>query len=183
MTPILTTQALWCLIIGASPWLAALSWHDVKHRRLPNSLTLSLAAAALVFRFGYGGLPLLIDGALGGVAAVLFLLLPFLLRGAGGGDVKMFLGTGCICGLADTAIMLFITSAVGFVLAVVMLIAGRADASRLKHWVRCIFDWRYDRKAGREALPPKSDERVRLPFGVAIAIGTWLTLAIAICQR
>jgi prepilin signal peptidase PulO-like enzyme (type II secretory pathway) len=95
----------------------------------------------------------------------------------------MFLATGCICGLGGAAILLFITSAVGFLLAVVMLIAGRADASRLKHWGRCIFDWRYDRKAGREALPPKTDERVRLPFGVAIAIGTWLTLALALYQR
>ena len=183
MTPTLTTQALWCLLIGATPWLAALCWSDVKRRRLPNSLTLSLTAAALVFRFGYGDLPLLLDGVMGGVAAFLFLLLPFLLRGAGGGDVKMFLATGCICGLGGAAILLFITSAVGFLLAVVMLIAGRADASRLKHWGRCIFDWRYDRKAGREALPPKTDERVRLPFGVAIAIGTWLTLALALYQR
>ena len=181
MTPILTTQALWCLIIGASPWLAALSWHDVKHRRLPNSLTLSLAAAALVFRFGFGHLPLFLDGLLGGLAAIIFLLLPFLLGGAGGGDVKMIMASGCLCGLEGTMFMLFITSAVGFLLAVVMLFAGRADASRLKHWGRCIFDWRYDRKAGREALPPKTDERVRLPFGVAIALGTWLTLALGLC--
>ena len=113
----------------------------------------------------------------------LFLLIPFLLGGAGGGDLKMLMAAGCLCGLRRVPLLLFSTAAAGFVMAVVMLLAGKADASRLKHWARCIFDWRYDRKAGRENLPPKSDEKVRLPFGVAIAIGTWLTLGLELWTR
>ncbi len=163
------------LILALTPWLVVLCWYDWKWRRLPNLLTLGMAGAALVWRFGFGYLPLLADGALGGLAAGLFLLIPFLLRGAGGGDVKMLFAVGCACGLARVPMLLFCTSFAGFIMAIAMLIAGKADSSRLKHWCRCIFDWRYDRKAGREKLPPKSDERVRLPFGVAIAIGTWLT--------
>lgn len=176
------TPALFMLIL-ATPWLGVLCWYDCKYRRLPNYLTLGMAVAALVWRLGYGRMPMFLNGVYGGVAAGLFLLIPFLLRGAGGGDLKMLFATGCLCGLHRMAILLFCTSAAGFVMAVGMLIAGKVDGSRLKHWARCIFDWRYDRKAGREALPPKTDERVRLPFGVAIAIGVWLTLLIELFAK
>ena len=166
-------QHLLYMLAGITPWLAILCWTDFRYRRLPNVLTLGLAAAALVWRFGYGQLPLFLDGLLGGLAAGLFLLIPFLLRGAGGGDVKMLLAAGCYCGLGRVPMVLFCTSIAGVILAVVMLLAGKVDSSRLKHWFRCVFDWRYDRSAGRAALPPRTDERVRLPFGVAIAFGVW----------
>jgi prepilin peptidase CpaA len=171
------------MIVALTPWLAALCWYDWKWRRLPNVLTLGMAGVALTWRLGYGGMPLFLDGLAGGLAAGLFLLIPYLLRGAGGGDLKMLTATGCFCGLGRVPMLLFWTSAAGFVMAIVLLIAGRADASRVKHWLRCLFDWRYDRKAGREALPPKSDERARLPFGIAIAIGAWLTFIIEIVMR
>jgi len=171
------------LLCVTTPWLAALCWYDCKYRRLPNLLTLGMVGCALVWRFGFGHLPLFRDGLYGGLAAGLFLLIPFLLGGAGGGDLKMLMAAGCLCGLRRVPLLLFSTAAAGFAMAVVMLLAGRADASRLKHWARCIFDWRYDRKAGRENLPPKSDEKVRLPFGVAIAIGTWLTLGLELWMR
>jgi len=166
------------ILLCATPWLAVLCWYDCKLRRLPNVLTLGMIGAALVWRLGYGGIPLALNGLAGGTVAMLFLLIPFLLRGAGGGDVKMLAAAGCICGVGRIAMLLFFTSVAGVILAIVMLIAGKADASRLKHWARCIFDWKYDRKAGRENLPPRTDEKVRLPFGVAIAGGFWLTLAV-----
>ena len=36
----------------------------------------------------------------------------------------------------------------------------------------------YDREEGRKNLPPKNKEAVRIPFGVAIAAGTWCGLLI-----
>lgn len=171
------------MAIVITPWLAVLCWYDVKLRRLPNVLTVGLALGALVWRLGYGGLPMLIDGAVAGFAAALFLFIPFLLRGAGGGDVKMLMAAGCYCGLARVPMMLFYMSLAGCIMAVVMLIAGRVDSRRIKHWARCVFDWRYDRKAGAAALPPKSDERGRLPFGVAIACGIWITFIVELILR
>ena len=74
--------------------------------------------------------------------------------------------------------MLFI-SLTGLFLGIVMLIWRKVDGHRLLHYLRSIFDWRYDRKKGRESLPEKSDEKGRVPFGVAIAIGTVITLLYA----
>lgn len=165
------------VILAASlPWLVMLCYYDWRYRRLPNALTLGMAAIALTCRFGYGGLPMGLQGLLGGVICGLFLLIPFALKGAGGGDVKMLFAVGCLCGIIRTPGVLLSISCAGVILAIVMLLAGKVDGSRLKHACRSIFDPTYDRAAGRENLPPRSDERVRLPFGIAIALGTTFSL-------
>lgn len=163
-------------IVVLTPWLLALCVSDVRHRRLPNVLTLGGLALALAWRLGWGGLPGLYDGLAAAGICVLFLLLPFLVRAAGAGDVKMLAACGAFVGLERLFPFLIAVSFAGFIVAVAMLATRTATAPRLKHWVRCVFDWRYDRKAGRAALPARDDERSRVPFGVAIALGVWAIL-------
>ncbi|MBQ7208179.1 MAG: prepilin peptidase [Lentisphaeria bacterium] len=164
------------ILAVVTPWLAYLCWSDVRTRRLPNLGTLGMLGCALIWRLAYGGVPLFMNGLVGGALCGAFLLLPFLLRGAGGGDVKMIAAAGAVLGVQRIALMLFATSLAGFVLALVMLCCRRADPARLKHYFLCLFWWRYDRAAGRAALPPKDSERARIPFGAAIAAGVWLAL-------
>ena len=164
------------LFAALTPWLAILCYQDCRWRRLPNVLTLGAALVALTARYGLGGWALGNAGLLGGIVCGLFLLLPFVLHAAGGGDVKMLFAVGCAVGLGRTAETILFTSLAGLVLMVVMLFAGLTDSRRLKHLFRSVFDWRYDRKAGKAALPPKSNEKCRVPFGVAIAVGAWTTL-------
>ncbi len=161
------------------PLLAVLCWHDCKYRRLPNAYTLALAALSVAWRFWRGGVHGMVDGLLGGLVCVLFLLIPFLARGAGAGDLKMFFGVGIATGLHLCFAELLYVSVTGLVLGLVMLLLGRVDGVRLKHYCRCVFDWRYDRAAGAAVLPPRGDERCRVPFGVAIAVGTVATLLYA----
>ena len=162
----------------AVSWSSALAVWDVKHRRLPNALTLGGAAAALVWRLGYGGPGLFVDGFLAGVIAGAFMLVPFAVKGAGGGDVKMLFAGGAIVGLHSILLFLWFSSLAGLLVGIVMIVCGRLDASRTKHYGRCVIDWRYDRERGRAALPPKESERTRIPFGLAIAIGLLVTLAL-----
>lgn len=171
------------IIVALTPWLAILCYYDCRFRRLPNVLTLGMALVALAWRLGEGGGASALSGFAGGLLCGLFLLLPFYLRGAGGGDVKMLFAVGCAIGLSRCALVLLLTSLAGVLLAIIMLLCGMADAKRLRHCLRSIFDWRYDRKAGRENLPPKNDEKSRVPFGVAIAAGTWLALFFELLQK
>ena len=90
--------------------------------------------------------------------------------------MKMLFAVGAALGRGRVVGLLFYVSVAGLALAFLFLLFGRADRSRLVHWLRCVFDWRYDRKSGRAALPPKSSEKCRVPFGLAIAAGTWLEL-------
>ena len=82
-----------------TPWLAMLCYYDSLYRKLPNIMTLGGAIIVLIARFAIGYLPCFVDGVLGGIISGLFLIIPFLLRGAGGGDVKMIFAVGCIFGV------------------------------------------------------------------------------------
>ena len=162
-----------------APILAILCWTDCKYRRLPNLYTLSLAVIGLVWRVLFGGVPGLVDGILGGLVCAFFLLIPFLLKGAGGGDLKMIAAAGIFTGWNYCVAEMLFVSLTGLFLGLGMLAFGRVKSSRLNHWLRTLFDWRYDRKQGAENLPDKSDEKERVPFGVAIALGTVFTLIYA----
>ncbi len=169
---------LWLVpfVLGAA-WSAVLSYYDLRWRVLPNWLTLGGAAAALVGRLGYGGWPFFADGFAAAAVAGAFLLVPFLMRGAGGGDVKMIFAAGAVVGWSRLLPMLWITSLAGVAMGVAMLALRQLDGARLKHFWRCAFDWRYDRLAGAAALPPKESSRYRIPFSVPIAIGLLAALA------
>ena len=164
-----------------TPWLGYLCWSDAKRRRLPNAWTLGGLAAGLLAQSG--GLAGLKDAALAALVTTAFILVPFLIRAAGAGDLKMLTACGTFVGMRWTPFFLMAVSFAGLFVAVWMLCVRQVSAARLKHCFRSLFDWRYDRKAGKAALPPKDDERARVPFGVAIALGTWATLLAELAMK
>lgn len=172
----------WTILRAAllAPWLVALCVKDVKTRRLPNALTLGGLAAGLLVQLGWGGVAGLLDGLLAAGVCVLFLLVPFLVRAAGAGDLKMLAACGAFVGARHVLLLLIAVSFAGFFVAVGMLATRKVGAARIRHAFRTLFDWSYDRKAGRAALPPVEDEGNRVPFGVAIAVGTMATLALEV---
>ena len=170
---------IWLPATILTVWLLALCAEDVRRRRLPNALTIGGALVALVWRAGLGA-PAFVGGLEGGALCALLLLFPFFLHAAGGGDVKMLFAVGAALGRGRALGVLFWVSLAGLVLAFLFLVFGRVDRRRLVHYVRCVFDWRYDRAAGRDSLPPKSSEKARVPFGLAIAAGTWLELLLPV---
>ena len=149
---------------------------DIKYRVLPNWLTLGGAGVALLVRGWSEGMAGVWDSFAAGAVAGAFLLLPFLMRGAGGGDVKMLAAAGVMVGWSRLLWLLWFMSLAGLALAMIMLLCKQADGARLKHYARCLLDWRYDRKAGAASLPPRESARVRVPFGVAIGAGLVLAL-------
>ncbi|MEI8039854.1 MAG: prepilin peptidase, partial [Verrucomicrobiota bacterium] len=120
------------------------------------------------------------NGLAAGAVAGVFLLLPFLLRGAGGGDVKMLFAAGAVAGWSRILYLLWYMSLAGLVLAVVMMVFKWADGRRLQHYLRCLVDWRYDRKAGAAGLPPIDSAQVRIPFSLAIGAGLVLAMVVKV---
>ena len=169
----------WIILIAVSPWLCLLCRSDWKQRRLPNALTLGGLVVFSVFRLG-AGWECFLDGLFGMLICGGFLLLPVIFRAAGAGDLKMIAACGVIVGMRESLDFLLALALAGLVLVTVMLMIHAADGARLKHYARCLFDWRYDRRAGRAALPSGNEERVRVPFGIAIAAGLWVILILRI---
>ena len=84
-------------LILATPWLIWLSVIDFRKRELPNSLTLGGAAVMAVIALAVN-VNYLLGSLLTAFLVSLFLLLPFFLRAAGAGDVKMLFAAGLIAG-------------------------------------------------------------------------------------
>jgi len=115
-----------------------------------------------------------------GLFSMLLLLLPFFVRAAGAGDVKMIFAAGIFAGPGNFLNLTLLISIAGLVLAVVMMITKTVDSSRVKHICRCLFDFKYDRAEGKKNLPPKDSEACRVPFGIAIGAGLVMNLALQI---
>ena len=157
--------------ILATPWLLYLAVKDYRTRQLPNSVTLGGAAVMVAAALGYD-IQYCVGSLITGAVCALFLLLPFFLRAAGAGDVKMLFAAGIIAGL--------MVSFAGLVLAFAMLFFKAVNPARLKHYLRCVFDFKYDRQEGRKSLPPSESEACRVPFGVAIAAGLFINLSLQV---
>ena len=119
---------------------------------------------------------MLVDGFVAACVAGLLLLIPFLMKGAGGGDVKMLFAAGAIAGWSKLFLLLWTTSVAGVVMGVVMLLFGQLDGARVRHLTRSLVDWRYDREAGAAELPSKESLRARIPFSIPIVTGLVVAL-------
>ncbi len=164
-------------------WLTVLGWYDCYYRRLPNYLTLGGAAVFLIARFALGGFGNAASGVVGGLIGGAFLLIPFLMRGAGAGDVKMFFAVGILSGYPAIFPIMVFSTIFGLILGGAMLIFGRLNGARLKHWFKCCCKMNYDREEGAKSLPEKTSEAVRIPFGIAIAAGTWFGILLNVFFR
>jgi prepilin peptidase CpaA len=153
---------------------------DLHARRIPNTLvltgtTLALAAHTLSLA---GSHPPLAGAAwwapLAGLAAGLAVLMPlYLLRAMGAGDVKLMAMVGAFVG-APTVLMaaLYTLLAGGLLSLAVMAVQG--VSRRTLAQVRDLFtQWALHWRTGQgSALPPLQTTAARLPYAVAITVGT-----------
>jgi prepilin peptidase CpaA len=105
------------LIIGAG---VAATVIDIRQRRVPNVLTMSLASAGLLLAMtGFGTET--VGGALGGLALGLALLLPAHVFGAtGAGDVKLLAAFGALLGPGGVFAAFLRAAILGGVMALVV---------------------------------------------------------------
>jgi prepilin peptidase CpaA len=145
---------------------------DVRDRRIPNWLTYGGLAAALGVRcalLGWlglrGGLVGLLLG--GGIFFVLFLL-----GGMGGGDVKLMAAVGAWAGTAQSVAILIASAIVGGILAVCYIVFRRYLFRTLLNTVRLIGHHLSFGLQPHPSLNIRQPSSLRMPYGLAIALGT-----------
>ena len=113
-------------------WMGALSVCDIRHRRLPNALTLPGGAAILLAAAWAGrGLP-----ALGGAVALvgIYLLVHLVAPAAmGAGDVKLAIGLGGLVGCFGADVWFLAALAAPLLTALVGLAAGLRGMRAVPH--------------------------------------------------
>ncbi len=154
--------------------------YDIRFRRIPNWLVLT----GLVLGLGLNTFFFKWDGAraslLGIVLAFLIYFPLYLLRGMGAGDVKLMAAIGAIVGWANWFGIFIISSLLGGVVAVILLLSRGRLLNSLWN-IGFLFQRLFSFKApyAREELDLSSPKSIKLPHGVAIAGGSVLFLAAA----
>ena len=157
------------LLIGAA-------W-DLRFHKIPNCLTFPAAGLALAYHIalkGFGGLLFSLEGIAVGIA----ILLPFyLFGGMGAGDAKLLGAVGGLLGPKGVFTAFLFTAMVGGIYALVLL----AYHGILK---KTILRYRIMLKTFLLTthfiyVPPTARERKpKLWYGLAIALGTFLSLGL-----
>lgn len=145
---------------------------DVRSSRIPNSLTCSgmaLGIAAQTWAHGYRGLYQGLSGLLTG-GGVFFLF--YLMHTMGGGDVKLMAAIGAWLGVKLTIIATLASAIAGGVLAVAYMVLYRRVWRTVRNIGKLVW---FHVTSGIRPHPELNLEdpgAVRIPYGVAIAIGT-----------
>jgi prepilin peptidase CpaA len=149
---------------------------DLKTRRIPNALTFSAAAAALVFHAVQGGWSGAGQAAAGlGVGLVVFLPL-FALGGLGGGDVKLLAALGAWVGPAAILWTAVWTGIAGGPLALLLAFSrGYLGRAFQNVWLLLMF-WRVEGLKPHPAVNLSTPGTPRLPYALPIALGLMVTL-------
>jgi len=156
---------------------------DVRSSRIPNRLTYTALASALLLRAAFLGLPGLKSGAVGMlVAGGLFLLL-FVLGAMGGGDMKLMAAVGAWVGDAQVMRLILAAALAGGVLAIGRIIFRNMVGQTLRNIMQLIY---YRVTSGLQPHPElnvQSSGSQRVPYGVAIAVGALTCASHAIWWR
>lgn len=162
------------------PLLFFAAWRDVRSRRIPNYLVFPGTVLGLLLNAflpqEMGGLGAL--DSLAGWGVGLFLLLPlYLLRTMGAGDVKLMAMTGAFLGAQGTLSALLYVLLAGGVLALVVT-WHQGNLRRLLHSLKTMLFIGASGGGAMGNLPVPDASLPGMPYGVAIAVGTALYLAI-----
>ena len=145
---------------------------DVRGRRIPNWLTYSGLITALIVRTGLAGWTGLKGGLLGLLLAGGIFYLFFLLGGMGGGDVKLVAAVGAWAGTAQIGSILIVSAIAGGILAVGYMVVFRQMRQTLLNTVELV---RHHMTSGLQPHPVinvQQSNTLRLPYGLAVAMGT-----------
>jgi prepilin peptidase CpaA len=166
-------------MIIAVAFAVAAAWMDIKERRIPNRLVIAGIGVALLSQIAINGVAGC-GAALGGLALGFALMLPFYVVGAmGAGDVKLMAMVGVGLGPMGVLSAALLTFLIGGLLALVLAVANGTLVRLLSNVRAMLFGalatLAIQRKA--EVVAPAVSAG-RLPYGIAIALGTLLHVAL-----
>jgi prepilin peptidase CpaA len=156
---------------------------DIKSRRIPNWLTLSVAAAGFVGGFLFfilqgnipEGLAWLQFSAKGWLVGIGIFLIPFMLGGMGGGDVKLFGTIGALKGVSFVIETALLGALWGGLLAIIALLLKKRPDILVRFGYGIKLFTMTGGQVGKELMIPDENNseknKLYVPYGVAIFLG------------
>lgn len=145
---------------------------DLRTSRIPNWLTYSAGLLGLFTRLVLLGWTGLKSGAAAMACAGLIFLLLFMIGAMGGGDVKLIASVSAWAGSNQVVAILITAALAGGVLAIAYIVCARGTRQTLGNLLDLV---RFRLTSGLSPHPTlnvREAGTLRVPFGVAIAMGT-----------
>lgn len=169
-------QIIWAFALS---FMCYAAWIDGRTRRIPNWLTVPGFIAGLAIHLLFGGLQ---GGlmALEGAGVGLLVLLPLvLLRAFGAGDWKLIGAVGAFLGPVMLWFVLFASVLVAGAMAVVQVIRARRVRQTLRNVGLLLIGFLTFGFRANPEISLDNPDALKLPFGVAAAIGTFICFVAA----
>jgi prepilin peptidase CpaA len=167
------------LTVAASlllPLAALITYYDVRYRRIPNPFVLSALVGGLVINTVARGGDGLLSG-LGGCALAFALMFGLHLFGAmGAGEVKLFAAVGALFGIHLVPPIFLVVLVTDGCLALLTMIRTRSVMSTMAGVFRIFAGLLPGRRVPTFTVP--ADRRLTVPYGVAIVLGSVISLAV-----
>jgi prepilin peptidase CpaA len=168
------------LQLGAVIMASIAAVTDLRRRRIPNLLTYTGLLLAVTGRSIFWGWPGLKSGLIGALVAGGVFCLLFLFGAMGGGDVKLMGAVGAWVGASDAALTLIAVSVAGGFIAFAYLLFGFGKSLRANISVAGSAG---SPLSAASAFTGTNGSATRVPFGLAIAIGTFVCAGNAFLRR
>lgn len=150
------------------------AYHDIRWRKIPNWLVLAALAAGLTGGLWRRGLPGLV-ATIGGFVLALIIYFPlYLLRGIGAGDVKLMAALGAVVEPRHWLLLFLFAALFGAIAGLLLATAkGKLKTVLLNTGIlfRELLAMRVPHRQ-YDHLQLHHPEALRMPHGVAIAVGT-----------
>ena len=161
------------------PGILLASWIDYSQKRVPNRLNLALVIAGFVVQIVYFGAAGLTTGILGMLTGFGLLIIPWLMRGMGAGDVKLMSAIGVWLGPQLTFYSFGVVALIGGLVAIIMIVlSGRlrlACANMFMILTKCAN--RHTMFSDYGSAESFGSTSQLLPYGVPLTAGTLVILA------
>jgi len=158
------------------PCLLIASAMDLRYHRLPNWLTVTVAAVGLLTRIMMDGWAGVVDGVAGFALAALMFLPFWIARWMGAGDVKLLMALGLLLGWRIGLLVNVFSLLVGIVGSITLLLF----AGELPRYLKRYLNMAVYALITREKLyiPPSPGDIAarRFPYALAISLGALLAV-------
>ena len=152
---------------------------DLRTRRIPNALSGSAFLLALSLHFAEGGTREVMKSLAAALLCGLVFLLFYLAGGMGAGDVKLIAAQGALLGLGNVLPLLAVTAIAGGIMALVVAFRRGQVRQTLTNTTLLLDHHMHRGLNPHPELNVQNPRSLRLPYALAVAAGTVLTLAAA----
>ena len=166
-----TTIAALILLL---PLTAIITYFDVRYRRIPNLFVLATLVSGLIINFMAGGLSGLWASAGGCLMAFGLMFVLHVFGAMGAGDVKLFAAVGAVVGTGHVPETFLVVLLTGGVLAVYTILRNGTVLTTLMRVLQIFVGLLPGWQIPRFDVP--ADRRHTLPYGVAITLGSIISL-------